>query len=153
MSVPPLLSSSLAVVLVLAAASAVRAQRVDVSLIHEGRIVPLETDARDLAAGRALAHALLATARSDATRSVTDREIDGLARRGTLLRVRLDRPEDVLLLRLGQRTRVSRLAAYVPPDHDRYAYVFLGRADWHRVIVVDLPGELRRELRRLRGVR
>ncbi|NIQ54632.1 MAG: hypothetical protein GWN71_15030, partial [Gammaproteobacteria bacterium] len=68
--------------------------------------------------GRTVARGLLATARRDVTRPISDGEVASLGRRGTLLRIRLTRPEPVHLLRLGARARPSRLAAYVPPGRD-----------------------------------
>jgi hypothetical protein len=144
-------SPSLVLLLVaLAIPVAAAGQIVSVELTESGEPVPLElTD--DLAAlGRGVAHGLLATAHRDVTRPVTDSEIDALGRRGTLLEVRLARPEQVVLLRLRGRERPSRLAAYVPPERDDHAYVFLGGATWKRIVVVSLPDQVRAELRRLR---
>lgn len=128
-----------------------RGQVTDVSLLHEGRRVPLQVTPELATLGRTIALGVLATAKRDVTRSVTDAEVDALGRLGTLLRVELARPVDVRLLRLGARSRASRLAAYVPPDWDDRAYVFLGRSSWERVVVVDLPYLVQAELRALRS--
>jgi hypothetical protein len=132
-------------------AAALRAQIVQVALTERGRPVPVAmTD--DLATlGRTVAHALLATARRDVTRPVSDSDLAALERRGTMLRVRLASPQPVALLRLGARDRASRLAAYVPPGQDHHAFVFLGRSTWSRIVVVDLPGRVRAAIRRLRA--
>lgn len=126
-------------------------QVTDVSLVHEGRTVPLQVTPELVTLGRTIALGVLATASRDVTRSVSDAEVDALGRRGTLLRVDLAEPVDVRLLRLGARSRASRLAAYVPPDWDDRAYVFLGRSSWERVVVVDLPYLVQAELRALRS--
>lgn len=142
--------------LVLAAAaglpgSPAPAQVTHLSLTHAGAAVPLDVTGEMVAAGRAIAHGLLARTSRDVTRAVSDEEIAALGRRGTLLQVRLGRAEDVLLLRLRARTRASRVAAYVPPERDDQAFVFLGRGTWHRIVVVDLPEPVRREIRGLRA--
>ena len=133
------------------AAVGARAQVTGVELMDRGRPVPVDLTPDLTALGRTLTMGLLANAHQDVTRPVSDAEILSLARRGTLLRVDLARPEDVILLRLRSRARASRLAAYVPPDRDDRAFVFLGEADWDRIIVVTLPDPVRDELRRLRS--
>jgi hypothetical protein len=129
------------------------AQVRSVALVERGRPVPIRVTAELESLGRGLARGLLATAHRDVTRPVTDGQLDALARRGTLLRIRLVRPETVTLLRLGSRSRASRLAAYVPPQRDDRAYIFLGRGRWSRIVLVDLPAPLRSEVRRLRSRR
>lgn len=130
---------------------ALGAQVSGVALTERGERIPLSLTAEQVTLGRALAHGLLARARRDVTRPVSNAHLAALGRRGTLLRVHLKRPEDVLLLRLRARTRASRLAVYVPPGQDDHAYVFLGRDRWHRIVVVDLPDNARSAIRRLRG--
>ena len=135
----------------LAAAGPAPAQITHLSLTHAGQDIPVRPTGEELAAGRAVVHGLLATTRTDVTRPVTDAQLTALGQRGTLVRLRLARSEPILLLGLGVRTRARRLAAYVPPDRDDRAFVFLGRAAWERVVMVDLPAEVRRELRALRA--
>ncbi len=144
---------ALAAVFLLLAPGGARGQVMSVELTERGEPVPLDvTD--DLAAlGRGVAHGLLATAHRDVTRPVTDAELEALGRRGTLLEVRLARPEQVVLLRLRGRDRVSRMAAYVPPGRDDEAFIFLGRSSWERIVMVTLPDPVRTELRRLRTER
>lgn len=143
--------ASLAAVAIAASAAPSSAQVVDASLTERGRPVSLRLTDELVAVGRTLGHGLLATARRDVTRPVTDAEVAALGRRGTLLRIRLSRPETVALLRLGARARASRLAAYVPPRQDEHAFVFLGRSRWDRIVVVDLPDRVRTAVRRLRA--
>lgn len=133
------------------AATPAEGQVASVSLVHQGRAVPLQVTPELTRLGRTMALGLLATASRDVTRQMSDAEVDALGRRGTLLRVELARPEEVRLLRLGVRSRASRLAAYVPPDWDDRAYVFLGRSSWERIVLVDLPYPVRAELRALRS--
>lgn len=148
------LAPSLYLALALAmAADGVGAQVSAVALVDRGEPIPLQLSGEDVSVGRALAHGLLANAGRDVTRPITDAEITALGHRGTLLRVRLSRPEDVLLLRLRARTRATRVAAYVPPGQDGHAFVFLGRERWHRIVVVDIPDTVRAALRRLRAER
>lgn len=135
----------------MAGATAAGAQVSAVGLIDRGQTVPLDLSGEQVKLGRAMAHGLLASARRDVTRPISDSQLAALGSRGTLLRVHLAQPEDVLLLRLRARTRATRLAAYVPPDQDDHAYVFLGRARWNRIVIVDLPGRARAALRRLRA--
>lgn len=131
--------------------TAARAQVTGVHLIDRGRPVPVQVTPDIARLGRTITHGLLAAARRDVTRPVSDGELRALGERGTLLRVQLAAAEDVVLLRLGRRARASRLAAYVPPDRDDHAFIFLGRSRWDRIVVVDLPGAVRDELRRLRS--
>lgn len=135
----------------LAGASGVHGQVAAVELVNRGEPVPIRLTGDDLRMGRTAAHALLATAHSDVTRPTTDADVEALGRRGTLLRIRLARPEDVLLLRLRSRERPSRLAAYVPPDRDDRAFVFLGRSGWDRIVVVSLPDGVREAVRQIRA--
>jgi hypothetical protein len=140
-----------AVAAILAGASGVDGQVTAVDLVNQGEPVPMRITGEEVRIGRATAHALLASAHSDVTRPVTDADIEALGARGTLLRIRLAQPEDVLLLRLRSRARPSRLAAYVPPERDDRAFVFLGQSGgWDRIVVVALPDGIRQAVRRVR---
>ena len=134
-----------------AGASGIDGQVTAVELVNQGEPVPMRLTGDEVRMGRATAHALLASAHSDVTRPMTDADVEALGQRGTLLRIRLARPEDVLLLRLRSLARPSRLAAYVPPDRDDRAFVFLGQSGWDRVVVVPLPDGIRQALRQVRG--
>jgi hypothetical protein len=149
--VPPLFAAAAAFALLAGASAPVAAQVTAVSLTDAGREVQVPLTAEQVTMGRAVAHGMLAGARRDVTRPVSDEEVEALGDRGTLLRVHLARAESVYLLRLGASARASRIAAYVPPDADDHAFVFLGRSSWQRIVVVSLPEALRRELRALRG--
>lgn len=141
----------LAVLALSALRSTAVAQIAGIDLVERGEPVPLQLTPEQIAVGRTLTHGLLATASRDVTRPFTDADLAALGSRGTLLRVRLARPEDVLLLRLRARERPTRLAAYVPPGREDVAYVFLGGATWRRIVMVDLPGTAVAALRRLRA--
>lgn len=141
----------LALAAVVSAPSVAVAQAMEVRLTERGAPVPLDLTEDRVAMGRGLAHGLLASAHEDVTRPVTDAEVAALGRRGTLLEVTLPSPEPVLLLRLMERARASRLAAYVPPDRDDRAFVFLGRGSWERIVVVSLPEQIRTAVRRIRS--
>lgn len=144
------LLTAASVLALLAGPPALSAQVTALSLRDSGRDLPVALTAEQVTMGRALAHGMLAAARSDVTRPVTDEEVRALGDRGTLLRVNLARAESVYLLRLGASARASRIAAYVPPGADDHAFVFLGRSTWQRIVVVSLPEAVRRELRALR---
>lgn len=133
------------------AGGAAEAQVSDIRVTDAGRSVPVAPGPEEVALGRTMALGLLAGAHRDVTRPVTDQEIEGLGERGTLLQVLLRRPESVYLVRLRSTARPSRIAAYVPPDRDDYAYIFLGHTAWQRIVVVTLPEALRREVRSLRS--
>jgi hypothetical protein len=134
-----------------AAPAGAGAQIAGLTLVERGEHVPLELTAEQLTLGRTVTHGLLATARRDVTRPVSDAELTALGNRGTLLRVRLAKPERVLLVGLGARARATRVAAYVPPGREDRAYVFLGRSRWNRIVVVELPEAVRAAVRRLRA--
>lgn len=143
--------SLLCLVIALLLPASVGAQVTGVALVDRGERIPLRLTGEQVTVGRALAHGLLGGATRDVTRPISDAELAALGRRGMLLHVRLKRPENVVLLRLRARTRATRLAAYVPPGQDDHAFVFLGRARWHRIVVVDLPDNARSAIRRLRA--
>lgn len=134
-----------------ASPAVVSAQIAGLTLIERGERVPLQLTGEQLSLGRTVTHGLLATARHDVTRPITDAELTALGNRGTLLRVRLAKAEHVLLVGLGARARPWRVAAYVPPGREDRAYVFLGRSTWDRIVVVDLPEAVRTAVRRLRA--
>lgn len=131
--------------------SALDAQIAGLTLVDRGERVPVELTGEQIALGRTLTHGMLAGARHDVTRPISDAEVAALGRRGTLLRVRLAKPETVLLVRLRARARPTRLAAYVPPGRDDRAYIFMGRSRWDRIVVVGLPEAARSAVRRLRA--
>lgn len=148
---PNRLTPLLLALIAISAPGSASAQVVRIDLVERGQPVPLQLTSDEVTLGRTLTHGLLASARRDVTRPITDADLTALGERGTLLSVRLASPEDVLLLRLRARARPTRLAAYVPPDRDDYAYVFLGRTGWDRIVIVDLPDVARTALRRLRA--